>query len=79
MALYLVTTTFKGSQYGWDAQDFVAGEVYDLTDSLGATAMREGWAKPVDAPAAKDESKAAPEAPENKAIHDAPSNKRKPK
>lgn len=47
--IYDILKTFKGSPDGRFAVDYVAGTQAELTDSLAAVAVKEGWARPVGA------------------------------
>lgn len=50
--MFKVLKDFKGSPDGRFAVDYKAGEVVELTDSLAAVAVAEGWATPDAAPQA---------------------------
>jgi hypothetical protein len=76
---------FKGSQTGVDSDEFHADTVRDLSDSLAAIAVKEGWARPhLDKkipPQAADEGDAPDEGDQadagEKSEGDAPANKAK--
>ena len=46
---YDILKSFYGSQDGRLTESFSAGTQADLSDYLGAIAVREGWARPVGA------------------------------
>jgi hypothetical protein len=47
MKLYDILKDFNGSQTGHDFQAFKAGTTANLSDSLAAIAVKEGWVKPI--------------------------------
>ena len=48
MKPHRILKTFKGSQTGHDHHAFVEGTTRDLSDSLAAIVVKEGWAEPSD-------------------------------
>ncbi len=49
--LFDILKTFKGSPDGRFAVDYIAGTQAELSDTLAPVAVKEGWARPVGAPA----------------------------
>ena len=67
----LVTTPFRGSEFGWDSKEFNEG-THTVEASLAETAIAEGWAEEVAEVAAE---KADATVPRNKSKGSAPKNK----
>jgi hypothetical protein len=86
MKIQMVTTE-RGSPDGNTVLEYEAGEEYEVPEELGEVFVREGWAKPAEAPAAekkpaarkpaarKRAAKAKGKAPADKSAGAAPENK----
>ena len=67
MKKFHVIKSFKGSPNGWDIVEYEAGNEYELTESLAAAALSEGWAEEIgEEKTPVKATKAKKGAPENK-------------